>query len=301
MLTISILGHGAVGLSIGSLLINANYHEARINFYSPNKNIDSSMPFVVSSNNKKTDIGYNFFNEGKILKQTNIFIVCLKIYDLIKLSKQFLENISEKTTILIISNGIENSNFLKDFTKKIKAIDCLLYISCEKEKNQVINYSPNPRIIIDSEVKGEILDLNQFHTLLEKSGIKIEYSNKFLWEAWRKLIITSSINGGCIYFDCSPKEVFENSEKLIFLKSLLTEGADVANTLGLNFNNKSIKSMLQDILSMPENCQPSMYSDFKENRSTEIDYLNGKIATTALLNGIKTPFNNLVINKINYK
>ena len=97
------------------------------------------------------------------------------------------------------------------------------------------------------------------------------------------------------------KEVFENSEKLIFLKSLLTEGADVANTLGLNFNNKSIESMLQDILSMPENCQPSMYSDFKENRSTEINYLNGKIATTALLNGIKTPFNNLVINKINYK
>jgi len=302
MLTISILGHGAVGLSIGSLLINANYREAKINFYSPNKNIDSLTPFIVYSNNSSTNIGYNyFFNESKALKESNIIIICLKLYDLIKLSKHFFENISDSTIILIVSNGIENSDLLKDFILNIKTIDCLLYISCKKEKNQVINYSLNPKIIIDSKVKGGILESNQFHTLFEKSGIKIEYSEKFPWEAWRKLIITSSVNGVCIYFDCSPKEVFANPEKLAFLKSLLTEGADVAKTLGLDINNKSIDNMLKDILSMPQNCQPSMYYDFKENRRMEIDYLNGKIANTALLNGIKTPFNNFIINKTNCK
>lgn len=299
MFTISIFGHGAVGTSIGSLLINASGNEARINFYSPNKNIGSLIPVNVSYNGKTTNIDSSFFNNDKLTRQTNIFLVCLKLNEIITGSNQLFAKIPKDSIILIVSNGLENSQLIKEFVPKNKVIDCILYISCLKKNNIVKNYTLNPRIIIDSKFKDNpILQSNEFKSVFANAGFIIEYSTSFRWEAWRKLIITSSINGACIFFDCNPKEIFTNSEKSFFLKLLLDEGAKVAESIGLLFNKKNITTMFDDILLMPNNCLPSMYYDFKNYKKTEVNFLNGRIVQTAFLNGINVPLNAQIINKI---
>ena len=301
MQVITILGHGAVGLSIGSLLLNSNCNDTKIHFYSLNKYEGSSPPFFIYSNNEQTSISADYFNDDELLSQTSIFIVCLKLYAIKNINKLFLQKVLPSAKFILISNGLNNADVLNNTLSKL-FINGVLYISCKKTGNIITNYSIRPKLIFNSkEINIEhALSLSPtFLGLLKAAGFEINITSNFKWECWRKLIITSSVNGVSIWFECNPKEIFNSPERLSILKSVLKENINVAKTQGVVFSNRQVNRIINDILSMPGDCPPSMYLDFKNGKQTEINYLNRQIRDIARLNKIETPLNNLIIKKLN--
>jgi 2-dehydropantoate 2-reductase len=300
MFNISILGHGAVGLSLGSYLCKAKFADVSVNYLAPQKTIDKNVTFKINRNGQTITIEGKDFCTLCTTKQSDILFISMKLYDLNNLDATLFNCISNDTCVISVSNGIRNKELLRKVFKQNEIVSSALYISCKKE-GHTIDCFGTPKLILDFNQHPKVNRLfksSNLITMIRSVGIDVELTNRFEWELWKKFIVTCAINGACVFFDCLPKEILSNYSRLEFLESLIRECTTVANGNGVLFNEEHISEILKSILSMPSNCPPSMYSDYKKKKETEIFYLNGEIADTALTKEISTPLNNLIIKKL---
>jgi 2-dehydropantoate 2-reductase len=302
MYHISILGHGAVGLSIGSLLLNAGDNNASISFFEKYNGGGLNDDYIVKSYAGNTVVSRSLFGSHYIKRYPiDLLVVSLKIYDLEKCIAEISTSLSENAVILLVSNGLQNHKLVSSYLINRIVIDSILYISCEKRGLYVNNYSVEPNLIIDAQLVNDRLlsIIKPFEILCKRAAIRVRYSTNMNWERWRKLLITSAINGACVNFDLPPKDIFSNSSRLAFLRECIDEGITVAKAHGIDFNNLDADEMVKNILSLPLDCFPSMYLDFKNKRVTEVGYLNGKIYELGSVKGIRTPNNEKIFRTLN--
>jgi 2-dehydropantoate 2-reductase len=298
MFRIVIVGHGAVGLSLVSFLIGSSKEQLSLTFYSPGKKASPIKPFQVQTNDSLITIGTQYFGTEESLRECDVLILCMKVTDLSSLSSKSFKLLSKKAIVVTLFNGILFTPW--STLSPTVLVKANIYISCFKQQNFIVNFTEKPRIIInrDKLTTEHFIVLHTFSRLLEKQNIRVDYSDNFRWEAWRKLIVTSAINGACILFDCLPDEIFSNYGKLSVLSRLIQEGCHAAQLDGIEFNDPARQAIMNDIRKMPAECPPSMYFDYVQNKRTEVDYLNGTIVELMHRHGQAAHLHTSVLEKV---
>jgi 2-dehydropantoate 2-reductase len=299
-MNICIIGHGAVGLTLFSLIKQAPSN-LKVGFYDTRNNYNHNYPFIVKDySGKELLISDNLFVNDVFFEIADLIVIALKSYDYKYLEKSIFQNLPKKAVILPITNGFTHFDALARYFPNNFIANAVLYISCYRLNGVVHNLSTKPHLVIDSAFNNSIeyeKHVASIVKVFENLGIKVSITDSFIFELWKKLITTASISGSCIYFDCLPELIFIDKMKVSFLKQLIIEGTTVAKEQRIYFSKEDIDNIINDILRMPKECPPSMLFDYRANNNTEFNHINGEIIRLAGKNKVPTPNHKKLIEK----
>ncbi len=310
LVSIGILGHGAVGLTLGNFIRKVNNPQVRVSIFLKNgDHLDNNNFRIIEKGKISLFPSDHFVALKREHLNIDILLVCLKSYSIKNIFESLLLfKLIKKTIIIPISNGIDIPNIIKSVSPKFNVIPSLLYISCQKDEDyfSIVNYSDSPKMILSKD-KNILSDLDcqqmdvllRFLKILNNAGIDAKFSDNYHYESWKKFIITSALNGSCVYLDLSLEEVLSRPDALSFLKGCLQECIKIAIHHVIDFKNVCVYDFIKEIKEMSLKCLPSMFVDLKKGNNTEILHLNGRFIEFGKELNIPTPFNDKICIKVN--
>lgn len=129
--------------------------------------------------------------------------------------------------------------------------------------------------------------------VLKKAGLNGTYSSNVMYSVWRKACVNGTLNGTCTILDANIGEFGATTVAVPILKSIVGEFAAVAEKESVSLDQEEI---LQHVIETfdPNGIgkhYPSMHQDLiKNNRLTEIDYINGAVARKGKKYDVPTPY-----------
>jgi len=309
LISIGILGHGAVGLTLWNFIRKVKNYQIKITvFLKEGVCLDNNNFRIIEKGKISLFPSDHFVPLERKYLNIDILLVCLKSYSIKDIFESLSNKLPKRTLIIPISNGIDVSDIIKSIDHEFNVIPSLLYISCQKSENyfSIINYSDSPKIILSKD-KDILTNLNsqqtnvllEFLKILNDVGIDASLSDNYHYKAWEKFIITSAVNGSCVYLDLCLEDILAREDTILFLKGCLQECIKIAIHYVIDFKNVQVCDFVKEIKKMSLECLPSMFVDVKKGNNTEVLYLNGRIIEFGKKLNIPTPFNEKILTRIN--
>ena len=288
-MTIAILGLGGVGGYLGGKLALSKKDE-KIIFISRGeqlkkiwqdglKLIDEDKKYII-----KPDI---ITEDPKGLGEFDLVLVCVKSYDLNEALTLLKDNISDKTVVLPLLNGVEHDKEIKEVYPNAKVLNgCIYILSNIKETGVVKKYGGVFNLIYGSSE----YDLKQFDwikELFDRAGLRNKLAPDIELETWKKYLLIAAYASMTSYYE-KPLG-FIAKEKIDELEKVLFEIKSVADKKGINIDKDVIEKILKRVISLPYESKTSMQLDYEKGKKTEVEALCGYIVKEAKKLGIDTP------------
>lgn len=228
-----------------------------------------------------------------------------------------LPNQKEKVDLIIIStkaSGLDLAcEYIKNYVNKDTIIISLINgISSEEKIRQKYPFAKvlNSYFIGHSAMKigdkffqdgiGKIVfepneDLKKF---FEKSQIDYEVSENIIYSQWQKLGVNIVLNQLSAIYNLTVGELRNRDDYLVQAQNLLQEVLAVAKKCGVENLDNYVQEVLESANLIADDGVTSMLQDVRNKRKTEVDIFSGEIISLGRKNGIKTPCNEDVYNKI---
>jgi len=99
---------------------------------------------------------------------------------------------------------------------------------------------------------------------------------------WFKAILNAALNALCATTGLTMAEAMRMRHTRYLARQLLREGLTVASHMGYAYGEGALETCMNYLDKGGEH-YPSMWSDLKKGRRTEIDYINGKIVKNSMM------------------
>ena len=99
---------------------------------------------------------------------------------------------------------------------------------------------------------------------------------------WFKAILNAALNALCATTGLTMAEAMRMRHTRYLARQLLREGLTVASHMGYAYGEGALETCMNYLDKGGEH-YPSMWSDLKKGRRTEIDYINGKIVRNSMM------------------
>ncbi|KAJ5189032.1 hypothetical protein N7491_005356 [Penicillium cf. griseofulvum] len=225
------------------------------------------------------------------------YIVCAhKAIDQDEVVAQLQPAIDNRTTIVIIQNGVGNEEpFRKQFPNN-PIITCVTWVGATqtspgivahtKSEDMQIGVFPNPKVgnQIEQQRLGRFADLlrngkTQFQVL---EDMQIQRWEKVVWNvAWNSLTTLTMVD--------TQTWLKSSEDATPFTRQLMQEVIDIARACGVPLKDGLIDQLMDKINAMP-GIGSSMQTDCKSGRPMEIDVILGFPVRKSRELGIRAPF-----------
>ncbi len=209
--------------------------------------------------------------------------------------------IGPKTIVLTLQNGYGNSDEIVKFVP---------------EEQIVVGTSGGGAIVAGS---GYVLHKGQGPThlgcltedqtnadivakLMEEGGVPhVELTPDVKELVWSKVFVNVGINGICALLNDTNQCIANNEFARAASYALVNEAVEIVNASGMNFNFEEVFQNVIDIALETGGNIASMLADVTNKRRTEVDQINGAVASEAKKLGMEAPLNELMTNLIHAK
>jgi 2-dehydropantoate 2-reductase len=131
---------------------------------------------------------------------------------------------------------------------------------------------------------------NELHTL------GIHWNSQILSQLHSKVAINAAINPLTVIYECKNGQLLENVEAIEIMAALCNETQTVLEQLGFIPSNLFDKVCL--VAQNTSNNYSSSYQDWKHQRKTELNNMNGYIQEQARFAGISTPTHDAILREV---
>jgi len=213
-----------------------------------------------------------------------------------------LRELSIDPNILIMQNGIGVENpFLDNGFKRISR--CVVYITAEKHSNELIS----ARMVKPSPIGSfgsSNFDIDSLISEISTDEFSFYSERNITREVWKKAIINVAFNSICPILDIDNGIFFRDSSIMEIAKMLINECLPVAHALNIDIKDNDIYSQILGISERSNGQLISTLQDIRNNRDTEIEYLNLEIcrlASKLQLKNNKLPLTEMLGNLVKTK
>jgi len=232
------------------------------------------------------------YAQADTISQADIIIVCVKSYQVAAAVKPITNMIKSTCLIVLAHNGMgtlaKAANLLPVGQRIIAMLTthgCLRHSSL-KITHTGLGHS-DIGLLSGEMTQSEMSDLAQ---LLNQAMPTFSFEKNIRNKQWLKLAINCVINPITALNDIENGQV--NLVKYTELKTqLIAEIVEVAKMEGINFTNKEITKVVQDVAQATATNSSSMRCDVLAKRQTEINYINGYVHRLGIKHNIATPMN----------
>lgn len=263
---------------------------------------------------RRKEIALLIQNEGIVLKEANeekvykpdatttpcghydLLLVFTKAYDAENALEMYNNIIDKDTLILSLMNGAGHENRLPEGS--------LLGITQDgayrTSENHVV-HSGMGGLTTFGRIDGNNEGLDKLVDIFNKAGFKTELSSNIRYTVWHKLIINASSSVLSGILGVKQGVVYTNPEAWEICKDLITEICLVAEKEGIHFDTaEQIDRLKNHLINNPDG-YTSIYSDLKNGRKTEVDYISGTVYNTGLKYGLDLKSHKLMIAMVHAK
>ena len=301
-MNIVIIGQGAIGLLLYNLITN------RMNTGERNTDSLSLRPSYPITNKQDT---YQFtdingvtnhlnlsYGDDKKVKSADIILLTVKSYQVKKTLVNISPILASKAIIILCHNGMGTAEELsKSIITKHKILAMLTTHGCLKTSHLKVTHTGLGEVdfgllnlgLVKQSSSPNKLD-NAIISKLEQLLTPAKFHQNIIEKQWQKLAINCVINPLTAIYDVENGVINDKEYKLIARKTLI-EIVSVAKTQGITLKLKQLVDTVQKVAQSTNKNSSSMRCELKNNKRTEIDYINGFIHRLGQANNIDTPTN----------
>ncbi len=225
----------------------------------------------------------------------DVVMICVKTYSLQKLCQELgqsgiLEDRLKNASFLLLMNGMGNRELFETQVPGAlgRAFEGITSNGVKLAREGKIELKGKGTTVIEKSLPQE---LEQFiKSRFEDRGFVVEFSADFKRQQWNKLFINSAIN---------PIAALARQQNKVILspvlqstvKRVVGEGVAVAGAEGFGFDPDTVLELVLSVAEKTGENSCSMLQDVLNNKTTEIDSINGYIVRLGELHSIAVPVN----------
>ncbi|MCV2508470.1 MAG: 2-dehydropantoate 2-reductase, partial [Candidatus Lightella neohaematopini] len=276
-MNITILGCGALGRLLAYFLIKDGNNVQ--GWLKQNKK-DSICINITHTNNIRDNITLPT-NDILHLNNSNLLIVTLKIGSIIYSLKQIINFINKNCIVLLIYNGLGIENKLLFIQQPL--LIGITYHAVYKEQEIIYHNYKGLTVIgkINNAVKN--IDYNILIKKLNSALTNVIWCEDIYVFKLKKLVVNCVINPLTTIYNCKNGELLKYNKSIL---SICKELSDILKHMNIFINTKDLVILVTNVISNTKNNISSMLQDIKNNKYSEIDYINGYIIKYARLNNL---------------
>ena len=289
---IVVLGAGAIGSFFGGLLSKNNQvilvgrkdHVNKIN--SQGLQIKGKTQF------KRKIAAVNSIS--KITTPPDLIVLTVKAFDTLQAITQAKEIIGPKTNVLSFQNGLDNLNQIRKTVDKNQILAGITTHGVQFIQPGVIYHKGNGKTVIGEPYQKKSQRIQQIADLFNQANIPVTISSHILEDIWKKAIVNASINPLTAIFSCQNGYLAQNPILTEMVKKICEESVCVAQQNGFSFKTKDLINLTFEVIQQTKKNNSSMLQSIKQNKQTEIDEINGRIAEIGKIKNCPVYLNELL-------
>ncbi|HCE54658.1 MAG TPA: 2-dehydropantoate 2-reductase [Lutibacter sp.] len=292
---IVIYGTGGVGGYFGARLAQAGN---KVTFIARGKHLEAIQKNGLQLKSPKGDyLVFPANATANIADVTDIdlILVCVKTWQLEAAAIEINRVLSEKTIVISLLNGVNNTDALSAIINKKHILGGLCKVVSKIEDFGIINHlSFEPTIII-----GELDNVKTERALLlEKlflnAGITTKLAENIQTEIWSKFLFISTISAIGALTRATIGEMIASPTIKELMHKTAAEIVAVAKAKGVHLSDKLVEQQFKIIESQPYNTTSSLQRDIMEGKPSELEAQNGTVVKMGIELGIPTPVNSFI-------
>ncbi len=296
---IAVIGPGAMGLLFGAKLSQS----ADVTLIGNNKeniSLINENGITIKRDGNSDHYNVKAALQGSLEEPFDLIVMFTKAY----LTRDALEQnraiIGPETYLLTLQNGAGHERVLSEFVVDGKVLLGTTAQGSSRENAYTIVNSGLGETALGAFSPDEQNRsfLGTLKGIFEESGFPCNVSDSIQQMVWNKLMINASSSVLSGVLQVRQGYIVENQDAFEMCKSLIKDICTVANAQGLSFDSEEQILRLEKHLKNAPGGLTSIYSDLKNGRKTEVDYINGAVVNAAGRLGISVPSHEMIVHMV---
>lgn len=290
---ISIIGDGAMGVLYASMLSSFS----PVTVFSRNaertekRNVNGIR---VISREGEIICRPVFSSDKSAISSSDLVILFVKSTATVGVIDEYKEYIPEDAYIMTLQNGAGHLEELRRYFPEERIIIGVTEHNASVIDDCTINHGGCGKTVISTSPEW-------VKDAFSSAGIETEVSDCVMRNIWRKLLTNASLSTATALLMCSIDSLGRSSGAFSIVEKLLEEAVMVAAGDGYRFSYDEVRRELYEKTRTSHNAYTSIYSDLKNGRKTEVDYISGYVTARAEVLGLDVPYQRAAVDMIHAK
>lgn len=290
---ISIIGDGAMGVLYASMLSSFS----PVTVFSRNaertekRNVNGIR---VISREGEIICRPVFSSDKSAISSSDLVILFVKSTATVGVIDEYKEYIPEDAYIMTLQNGAGHLEELRRYFSEERIIIGVTEHNASVIDDCTINHGGCGKTVISTSPEW-------VKDAFSSAGIETEVSDCVMRDIWRKLLTNASLSTATALLMCSIDSLGRSSGAFSIVEKLLEEAVMVAAGDGYRFSYDEVRRELYEKTRTSHNAYTSIYSDLKNGRKTEVDYISGYVTARAEVLGLDVPYQMAAVDMIHAK
>ncbi|WP_178198093.1 2-dehydropantoate 2-reductase [Ligilactobacillus sp. Marseille-Q7487] len=292
---IAIAGAGAMGSRFGIMLAKGGNEVTLIDGWPAHVEAIKKEGLKANFNGEDITVNLPIMLQSKVSAQTHADLIILftKAMQLDQMLQDIKPLIAQHTEVLCLLNGIGHEDVIEKYVPMEKIFIGNTMWTAGMEGPGKVKLFGNGSIELQNLGKGQEEAAQKLAAVLSESGLNAKYSDNIHYSIYRKACVNGTMNGLCTVLDVNMAGLGQTSTAHDMVVTIVNEFASVAKCEGVNLD-------VAEVIAHVESCFdastigmhfPSMHQDLiKNNRLTEIDYINGAVSRKGKKYNVATPY-----------
>lgn len=225
------------------------------------------------------------------LPPIDIFMICVKGYDLMDVAASIKDHIRENTIILPLLNGADIQERLRSKIKTGIILPACVYISAHIEEPGLVVYIGKTGKIIfgrDPDHPDHIPD--ELFRVFEKSSIDYEWKDDAIPAIWEKYLFIASFGLISARYNRTLGEILEEPLPKEEVIGIMNEIHSIASKKDIRLPDGIVDLTLRKAAMFPRDTQTSLQRDIHQKKGkSELELFGGTIIDLGKELGLPTP------------
>lgn len=225
------------------------------------------------------------------LKNPDVYLLCVKEYDLEKICNELKNQITDQTILLPLMNGVDiYERVRKVVTRGIVLPACVYVASHIKHKGEVEHKGKPGKIYVGKDPQHPDLMPATLLELMQNAGIDIEYREDVFADIWTKYLFIASFGLVSARYNQPIGHILEEPSLRAMAVAITEEILALAEKKGITLPADSIEQTLVKAGSFPYHTPTSLQLDVRARKDrNELDLLAGTLIRYGREFGIPVP------------
>ena len=302
-MNVVIVGQGSMGLlwyhHIQQLIKhNSEYNKVKLHLL-PSYTSPSNDQYSITSHSNSTYRSIIHFAQTENIQAADIIIFCLKSFQIATALMKISDSLKGNANIILAHNGMGTLEKLPPSLLSKHNIYTLLttHGSLRTAPLTITHTGVGTTDIGLLSGDTDLLEQQAITQLLSSALAPVTFHKQIEHKQWLKLAINCVINPLTAINDINNGQI-SNEKYALKIALLLSEITEVASAEGITLDLSELEKEVRAVAKATAKNSSSMRCDIAENRTSEIDYINGYICRLGIKHDIATPENNTMRQEV---
>jgi 2-dehydropantoate 2-reductase len=295
-LNIAVVGSGAMGSIYAGLLAKAGHKVWAIDIWAEHiKTICDYGLKIEGASGNQTVKDLVATEKLQAADQCDLYIIATKAKDVSEAAKLIKKHMRPNSIVLSIQNGLGSGERVAHF---IPSKNIILGVAdgfgASLKAPGVVHHHAMKLIRLGEMDGGASKRLQNLQEVWRSAGFNVKLFANIEQLIWEKFICNVTFSAPCTVFDCSINLLMANRESWDIALSCALEAYQIARLKNVPLSFEDPKPYVTEFGEQLGDSSPSMRLDHIAKRYSEIDSINGMVATLGEELRVSTPYNRVL-------